>query len=181
VVVADGGDTQTWIPMIRRANGPATYMDSGLFGCLGVGFPYALALKYLKPTETVVLFNGDGTMGFNIMELETAVRHGLPIIVVVNNDLAWGMIKHGNELSFGRDTEQGSELGLVRYDRVAEALGGYGELVREPAAIRPALERAASLKVPSVINVLTDTTAISPGTMGLGMLFAQSMQEFDRK
>ncbi len=177
-VISDGGDTQAWMPMIRRANSPASYMDSGLFGCLGVGFPFAVAAKYLKPDEPVVLFNGDGTMGFNLMEFETAVRHKLPIVVVVNNDLAWGMIKHGNELSFGKDTEQGSELGLVRYDRVAEALGGYGELVRDPAQIRPALERAAALRVPSVINVLTDTTAISPGTVGVSLFLLQSVQSY---
>jgi acetolactate synthase-1/2/3 large subunit len=70
---------------------------------------------------------------------------------------------------------------LVRYDRIAEAMGGYGELVREPAQIAGALKRAASQPVPSCINVLTDTTAVSPGTIGLTMLFAQSLMDFNKK
>jgi acetolactate synthase-1/2/3 large subunit len=180
ILISDGGDTQAWMPMIRRFNQEGGYMDTGLFGCLGVGIPFGIAAKALRPGETVVVFNGDGSMGFNMMEFDTAVRHRLPIIIVVNNDLAWGMIKHGNELTFGRDNRQGSELGLVRYDRIAEAMGGYGELVRDPAGISGALQRARSQDVPSCINVLTDTTAVSPGTVGLTMLFAQSLQDFQK-
>jgi len=180
ILIADGGDTQAWMPMIRRFNREGGYMDTGLFGCLGVGIPFGIAAKALRPGETVVVFNGDGSMGFNMMEFDTAVRHRLPIIIVVNNDLAWGMIKHGNELTFGRDNQQGSELGLVRYDRIAEAMGGYGELVRDPAGIAGALQRAQSQNVPSCINVLTDTTAVSPGTVGLTMLFAQSLLDFTK-
>ena len=120
-------------------------------------------------------------MGFNLLEFDTAVRHKLPIIIVVNNDKAWGMIKHGNELTFGKDNRQGSELGAVRYDRIAEAMGGYGELVRDPAQIAGALQRARSQPVPSCVNVMTDTTAVSPGTIGLTMLFAQSLMDFTKK
>ena len=181
ILVADGGDTQCWMPMVRKLYRQGTYLDSGLFGCLGVGFPFALAAKALHPEEPVLLFNGDGSIGFNFMEFDTAVRHDLPIIVVVNNDLAWGMIKHGNELTFGRDNRQGSELGLVRYDRMAEAMGGYGELVRTPEEIPGALRRARERETPACLNVITDTTAISPGTMSLGMMFAEAMMEFKKR
>ncbi|MFC1854231.1 thiamine pyrophosphate-binding protein [candidate division CSSED10-310 bacterium] len=181
LVVSDGGDTQTWMPMVRKVEQPGSYLDSGLFGCLGVGFPFALTAKYLHPEQTVVLFNGDGSMGFNMMEFDTAMRHKLPIIVVVNNDMAWGMIKHMNELALGKDTEQGSELGLVRYDRIAESLGGYGELIRYPDEIEGALRRAQAQKMPACLNVVTDTTAISPGTTSLNMLFAGSLIEFNKK
>ena len=119
-------------------------------------------------------------MGFNMMEFETAVRHRLPIIIVVNNDLAWGMIKHGNELTFGKDTQQGTELGLVRYDRIAEVMGGYGELVRDPAEISGALQRAKEQDVPSCINVFTDTSVVSPGTIGLGMIITQSLIDYQK-
>ena len=180
-VISDGGDTQTWMPVVRRVNREATYLDSGLFGCLGVGLPFAICAKYLRPDEPVVLFNGDGSMGFNMMEFDTAVRHKLPIIVVVNNDLAWGMIKHGNELLFGKDVEQGCELGLVRYDRIAEALGGYGEMVRAPDQIAGALRRAAEQKTPSCINVLTDTHVLSPGTMALGMIMSEAIADHKKK
>lgn len=181
ILISDGGDTQAWMPMVRRFHREGAYMDTGLFGCLGIGIPFALAAKALRPEETVVVFHGDGSMGFNMMEFDTAVRHRLPIIVVVNNDQAWGMIKHGNELTFGRDNRQGSELGLVRYDRIAEAMGGYGELVRDPAHIAGALARARSQPVPSCINVLTDTSVVSPGTIGLTMIFAQSLIDFGKK
>jgi len=181
ILIADGGDTQAWMPMIRTFHREGCYMDSGLFGCLGIGIPFAIAAKELHPQETVVLFNGDGSMGFNMMEFDTAVRHNLPIIIVVNNDQAWGMIKHGNELTFGKDNLQGSELGIVRYDRIAEAMGGYGEFVRDPAQIAGALERARSQDVPSCINVLTDTTVTSPGTIGLTMIFAQSLMDYNKK
>lgn len=180
IAIADGGDTQAWLPMVRRVNRPASYMDSGLFGCLGVGLPFAIAAKVIQPNRTVVLLNGDGSMGFNFMEFDTAVRHQVPIIVVVNNDLAWGMIKHGNELTFGRDNENGSELGLVRYDRMAMTLGGYGELIRDPAELPTALARARELNVPSCLNVVTDTTAVSPGTLSLGLLFKRAVAEHNR-
>jgi acetolactate synthase-1/2/3 large subunit len=120
IVIADGGDTQAWMPMVRKVGRPASYMDSGLFGCLGVGLPFALAAKALHPDEPVLLFNGDGSMGFNFMEFDTAIRHRLPIIVVVNNDLAWGMIKHSNEMTFGKDNLQGTELGLAKLGATAD-------------------------------------------------------------
>lgn len=181
ILISDGGDTQAWMPMVRRFLQEGCYMDSGLFGCLGIGIPFAIAAKALRPEETVLLFNGDGSMGFNMMEFDTAVRHKLPFILVVNNDQAWGMIKHGNELTFGKDNKQGSELGVVRYDRIAEAMGGYGEFVRDPAQIAGALQRAQSQDVPSCINVLTDTSVVSPGTIGLTMIFAQSLMDYDKK
>jgi acetolactate synthase-1/2/3 large subunit len=178
ILIADGGDTQAWMPMVRKVYRSGSYMDAGPFGCLGVGLPFALAAKALHPEETVVLFNGDGSMGFNFMEFDTAIRHRLPIIVVVNNDLAWGMIKHGNEITFGKDNLQGSELGLVRYDRMVQAMGGYGELIRDPADIAGALGRAREQNVPACLNVVTDTTAVSPGTTSLTLLFIEAMRDF---
>lgn len=177
IAVADGGDTQAWLPMVRQVNREASYLDSGLFGCLGVGLPFAIAAKAAEPDRKVVLLNGDGSMGFNFMEFDTAVRHQIPIVVVVNNDLAWGMIKHGNELTFGKDNEKGSELGLVRYDRLATTLGGYGELIRDPDELPSALARAHELNVPACLNVVTDTTAVSPGTVSLGLLFNQALAD----
>ncbi len=163
--------------MVRKVNRPGSYQDSGLFGCLGVGLPFALSAKALNPDQTVLLLSGDGSMGFNFMEFDTAIRHRLPVIVVVNNDLAWGMIKHGNEITFGKDNKTGSELGLVRYDRMAMALGGYGELIRDPADIAGALQRAKAQNVPSCINVVTDTTVVSPGTTSLALLFLEALTE----
>ncbi|MBW1683046.1 MAG: thiamine pyrophosphate-binding protein, partial [Deltaproteobacteria bacterium] len=94
-----------------------------------------------------------------------AVRHDLPFVCVVNNDGAWGMIKHGQELSYGNERVIGSELGVVHYEQLAQALGGYGELVEKDEDIMPAVKRALDSGKPACINVLTDPAVISPATL----------------
>ena len=144
----------------------AVYASAGgQFGCLGTGIPFALAAKLARPDKEVVLINGDGSFGLNAMEFDTAVRHGIPILCIVNNDQAWGMIKHGQELCYGGERVIGSHLGAVRYDKVVEALGGYGELVDKDADLIPAIKRALASGKPACINVMTDTCAISPMTL----------------
>ena len=90
------------------------------------------------------------------MEFDTAVRHNIPVVCVIGNDQAWGMIKHGQEMIYGKDRVVAAELGARRYDRVVQALGAHGELVRKPDDIRPALERAFASGKPACLNVLTD-------------------------
>lgn len=169
-VAADGGDTQIWISMVKEVFYPGHYLDTGLFGCLGVGIPFALTAKLLRPDKQVLLFMGDGAAGLNLMEFDTAARHKLPIVMVINNDQAWGMIKHGQEMVYGEDRLVGSELGIVHYEKVVEALGGYGEFIERPEEIAPALKRAFDSNLPACINVLTDQKAISPGSYALASL-----------
>lgn len=169
-IVADGGDTQVWLGMTKKTYEPGHYLDSGLFGCLGVGIPFAIASKLARPDERVLLFTGDGSVGINIMEFNTAIRHNLPFVCVVNNDQAWGMIKHGQEMIFGKDRVVASELGTVHYEKVVEALGGYGEFVEKPEDIAGALERAFKSGKPAMVNVMTDPTAVSPGSIALAAL-----------
>ena len=164
IYVCDGGDSMIWGSEAFPAERPASVVGSGQFGCLGWGLPYALAAKLAHPERTVVLFSGDGTFGLNGMEFDTAVRHKLPILCVVCNDQAWGMIKHGQEWIFGCDRSCGCDLGRVRYDLLAQALGGYGELVERPEEIRPALERALKSGKPACVNVFTDPTLAHPIT-----------------
>ena len=102
------------------------------------------------------------------MEFDPAVRQGIPFVCVVVNDQAWGMIKHGQEMSYGANRLCGSELGVVHYEKVVEALGGYGELVTKDEEIVPALNRAIASGKPALVNVLTDPTVTSPATMMLG-------------
>jgi acetolactate synthase-1/2/3 large subunit len=97
VVVADGGDTQVWMGMTRTVRKQGHYLDSGLYGCLGVGIPYANAAKLRYPDKRVCLITGDGSVGFNFMEFETAIRKQLPIVTVISNDLGWGMIRHSQD------------------------------------------------------------------------------------
>jgi len=170
IVVADGGDTQVWMGMTRTARQPAHYLDSGLYGCLGVGIPYANATKLLNPDKRVCLIIGDGSTGFNFMEFETAIRKKLPIVVVISNDLGWGMIRHSQELRMGHAIENGTFIGAVNYHKLVEQLGGKGFFVEKVEDIRPALEEAFASGQTCCINVMTDPTTVSPGSVALASI-----------
>ena len=131
---------------------PGHRLNSGPSGCMGVGLPYAIGAKIAKPEKQVVALHGDGSLGMNIQDFDTAVRHNLPIVIVVSNNEGWTARVEGIR-------KPGRELGFTRFDKVAEALGGYGELVEDPNDIRPALERAFDAGVPAIVNVRTDPTA----------------------
>jgi acetolactate synthase-1/2/3 large subunit len=165
VLVADGGDTQVWTGMCREANLPGHYLESGVFGCLGVGIPFALAAKLRYPEKQVLVTMGDGSAGLNLMEFDTALRHRLPIVMVIMNDCSWGMIRHLQEAKFKPEQRAGCELGRVAYDKVVEALGGYGETVTRSSELRPALVRAFASGRPACLNVYTDRGAVSPFTV----------------
>jgi acetolactate synthase-1/2/3 large subunit len=133
---------------------PGHRLNSGTFGTMGVGLPYALGAKAACPEREVVCLHGDGSFGINGMELDTAVRHKLPVITVISLNAGW--MSDPKKLWVGRD------LGFTRYDKMAEGLGCHAEYVEEPRQIRPALERAraATLKgVPALVNVKTDPMA----------------------
>ena len=178
IVVADGGDTQVWMAMTRTVRRSGHYLDAGLFGCLGCGLPYAHAAKLLYPDKRVCLVTGDGSIGFNFMEFETAIRKKLPAVTVIFNDQQWGMIRHSQEVKRGRYNKEGSEIGMVNYHKAVEALGGKGILVENPEDIRPALEQAFSADVPVCINVLTDPKPISPGSIALAMIGGVDVSKF---
>lgn len=173
--VADGGDTTYYglSGFASRHRAGVLTPAGGLLGCLGTGIPFALAAKLLHPDKPVIVLNGDGSFGFNGMEFDTAVRHNLPIICVVNNDCAWGMIKHSQEISLGHDRCTCADLGLRHYEQMVAGLGGYGELVTRDEEIIPALKRAADSGRPACINVITDPTVTSPATI----LFYQSFSD----
>lgn len=170
VVVADGGDTTTWIGMTRTIRKPGLYLDYGIYGSLGVGLPYAMAAKLRHPDKRVCLLTGDGSVGFNFMEFENMIRKGLPLVVVISNDLGWGMIRHSQELRIGHAIEEGTLIGRVDYQKLVEAIGGQGFLVEKAEDIRPALEAAFASGKTCCINVMTDPTTVSPGSIALANL-----------
>jgi acetolactate synthase-1/2/3 large subunit len=170
IVVADGGDTSTWMGMTRTIRKGGTYLDYGLYGCLAVGIPYANAAKLKHPDKRVLLIMGDGSVGFNFMEFHTAIRKKLPIVVVVGNDQAWGMIMHSQQLRLGHHIPNGTELGWVDYHKMVEVLGGFGVCVEKPQDIRPALEAAFASGKTACINVKVDPSVISPGSVALANL-----------
>jgi acetolactate synthase-1/2/3 large subunit len=146
---------------------PGRWLDPGPLGCLGVGAPFAIASKLLHPDRTVFVIQGDGSFGFNGMDFDTALRFKLPRVVVVGNDAAWGQIRLPQVQLFGPEKSPATQLLPTRYDKVVEALGGQGELVTEPAQIRPALERAVASGTVACVNVILDPEApASSGAQG---------------
>jgi acetolactate synthase-1/2/3 large subunit len=170
MVIADGGDTATWMGMTRTIRQGGTYLDYGLYGCLAVGLPYANAAKLRYPDRRVLAIMGDGSSGFNFMEFHTAIRKKLPIVVVIGNDQAWGMIMHSQQLRLGHHIPNGTELGWVDYHKMVEILGGFGVCVERPQDVRPALEAAFASGKTACINVKVAPSVISPGSVALANL-----------
>ena len=150
VFVSDGGEFGQWAQAVvsapsRVINGPS--------GAIGGGVPFALGSRAARPGSTVFLTTGDGSFGYHAMEIDTAVRCGLPFVAVVGNDAAWNAEYQIQLREYGEDRLYGCELLPTRYDLLAEALGGHGEHVTEAGQLRPALERAAASGKPACVNV----------------------------
>lgn len=152
IVAADGGDIVSTTAKWLRTSHPGHLLDPGPFGTLGVGAPFALAAKVARPDARVGIVFGDGAFGFNGMEYDSLVRHGLPVIGVVGNDGVWNNIKVLHRAMFP-ERVVASDLGIRPYHAMVEALGGYGEFVDRPGDLRPALERAAESGLPALVNV----------------------------
>jgi len=130
---------------------PGHRLNSGPFGCMGVGLPFGIGAKVAHPDAQVVVLHGDGSYGINAMEIDTAVRHGIPVLVVISNNGGW--------TADPQRSKPGRTLGFTRYDKVAQDFGAHGEYVEKPHEIRPALERAWASGKPAVVNVVTDDKA----------------------
>ncbi len=160
--VADGGDALAWGLAYFGAELPGRLLTTTTaLGTLGVGMPFAIAAQAARPDERTFLFTGDGAFGLTAMEVATAVRHNLPVIVVVSNNAGWGDVRYEQDELFGPGRHVASTLPGIRYDRLAEALGGHGERVERLEELRPALERSLASSVCSVIDVQTDPGVIS--------------------
>jgi thiamine pyrophosphate-dependent acetolactate synthase large subunit-like protein len=133
-------------------------LNAGPHGCMGVGIPFGIGAKAAAPDKQVVVLSGDGAFGWNGMEMDTAIRHQLNIVVVLSNNGGFTSRKTGGTV--GRD------LGFQRYDKMVEALGGYGEFVEQPDEIRPAIQRAMKSGKPALVNVCTDPDAQATTDMG---------------
>jgi acetolactate synthase-1/2/3 large subunit len=176
VVVLDGGDCTAWFSSVFKAQAPGQLLGTGLLGCLGVGTGFALAAKLAKPDKQVLIYNGDGSFGLNGMEFDTFVRFALPVVSVISNDSSWGMVRQGNRLLLGSDRVTGTLLNpRQRYDKVVEALGGYGEYVDRIEDIGPALKRAFASGKPACVNVEVDPEPYNPVTMAM---FQNLLQNF---
>ncbi|HEY5888766.1 MAG TPA: acetolactate synthase [Acidimicrobiales bacterium] len=167
VVVNDGGDFVSYSGKYIDSYEPGCWLDPGPYGCLGTGMGYAIAARIARPDKQVVVMMGDGASGFSLMDVDTLVRHDLPVVIVVGNNGIWGLEKHPMQAIYGYDVAAELTPG-TRYDDVVKALGGAGETVTEPGDIGPALDRAFASGVPYLVNVLTDPDDIYPRQSNLG-------------
>ena len=154
ILIGDGGDIVAKAAKVVPVPKDGLWMDPGPLGTLGVGMPFALAAQLAHPDKRVLIIYGDGSFGLNGFEYDTAIRHNLPIVGIIGNDAAWGQMMRPQVMMYGRERLVATELAPTRYDKVVEALGGYGELVTEPDQIRPALERAFASGKAACINVM---------------------------
>jgi thiamine pyrophosphate-dependent acetolactate synthase large subunit-like protein/enamine deaminase RidA (YjgF/YER057c/UK114 family) len=170
IVIADGGDILAFARVALRT---PTYLDLGPFGCLGVGVPFANAAALARPERRVIAVIGDGSFGFNAMEVETAVRERARVLLVVVNNSAWN-IERQDQIDNYDGRIIGTELSTSSYSLMAESLGAHGERVQEADELGPALERALA-NLPAVVDVSVTREAISPDSRS-GLASVPSLQ-----
>jgi acetolactate synthase-1/2/3 large subunit len=164
ITVADGGDL---LSFARMGLPPRTYLDSGTFGCLGVGVPYGIAAALRHPERPVVVVTGDGAFGINAMEIDSAKRHGAKVVVVVANNAAWNIERLDQELNYGGRVV-GTTLQWSDYAAMARAFGLHGERVTDPARLDAALTDAFA-NAPALLDVVVTRDAMSSDAgKGLG-------------
>lgn len=176
ITVMDGGNTSLWTASFNLIYGPRSYLYTAKFGHLGTGLPYAIGARLAAPQRPVYLITGDGALGFNIQELETARRYNVPIIVIVSCDKGWGM-ERSSQIFAQLDGMVETELSTdTRYDQIAQAFGCHGEYVEEAADLEPALQRAVDSGKPALIQVMVDPVAnlAPPGLMEFGSMVYRS-------
>jgi len=169
IYIGDGGDVVTISAQAVRPRRPGQWMDPGALGSLGVGTGFALAAGLAHPNKEVLCYYGDGSFGMTAFDMETANRFGVPYIAVIGNNSAMNQIRYGQLAKYGEERGNvGNLLGDVPFGKFAEMLGGYGEEVRDPAQIAPALRRAREsvqkTKRSAVINIWVDPREYAPGT-----------------
>ena len=135
-------------------------MDSGAFGCLGVGLPFAIGASLGDPCKTVIAVIGDGSFGFNAMELDTALRYGVNVVFIVANNGGWNIERTDQIMNFeGRI--QGSELSFTNYGSLASAIGLYAQRVEKIDDLEGAISQAME-NSPALLDVVVTRDAISP-------------------
>ncbi len=154
ILCVDGQETLNFGRQTMPTFAPGHRLNSGPFGTMGVGLPFGVGAKVACPDKQVIVVHGDGSMGMNAMEMDTAIRHKIPLLIVISLNGGW--------TGDPKREKPGRDLGYMRYDKMCEALGGYGEYITKPEDITPALERAQK-KVDegmvALVNVRTDYRA----------------------
>jgi len=177
IVIADGGD---FLSFARLALQGWRFLDPGAFGCLGIGVPFGIAASLAYPERRVLVATGDGAFGINAMEIDTAVRHGATIVVIVANNAAWNIERYDQLENYGMVV--GTELAYSDYAAMARGLGAHGERVTDPEDLPAALARALE-NAPALIDVVVSRDAPSPDAgKGLGYVpDYQALTPWDEK
>ena len=169
IYIGDGGDVVTISAQAVRPRNPGQWMDPGALGSLGVGTGFAMAAKLVHPGKEVMCLYGDGSFGMTAFDMETAQRFGAPYLAVIGNNSAMNQIRFGQITKYGENRgDIGNKLGDVEFGKFGEMLEGYGEEVRDPEELQPALRRAreaiARTGKCAVVNVWIDPNEYAPGT-----------------
>jgi len=167
-IVADGGDFVGTASYVLRPRAPMRWLDPGVFGTLGVGAGFALAAKLVRPDNDVWLVWGDGAAGYGVVELDTFVRHKLPVICVVGNDGAWTQIARDQVPMLGDDV--GTQLGRTAFHEVAESLGARGLLLDDPARVAATMLEARAIArggTPVLVNAYIGASEFRKGAMSM--------------
>ncbi|HEV7410438.1 MAG TPA: thiamine pyrophosphate-binding protein [Bradyrhizobium sp.] len=154
--VSDGGEIGQWAQALVKTD---RRIINGVAGTIGVSLPFAIAAQLARPDHPVIAVMGDGTFGFHMAEFDTAVRYDLPLIAVVGNDARWNAEYQIQLRQYGAERAKNCDLLPSRYDRVVEALGGFGALVSTAADLSDALDRAYLSRKPACINVMIESVA----------------------
>ena len=177
ITIADGGDILSFARLGLEA--PATYLDAGTFGCLGVGIPYGVAAGLLRPDQQVVAISGDGAFGINAMEIDSAKRHGSKVVFIIANNAAWNIERLDQEMNYGGRVV-GTTLAWSDYAGMARAFGLHAERVTDPARLEGALQDAFA-NAPALLDVVVTQDALSSDAgKGLGWVPAyQALTAWD--
>jgi acetolactate synthase-1/2/3 large subunit len=168
ILVADGGDFVATAAYALSPKGPLQWLDPGVFGTLGVGAGFALGARQGRPDAEVWILYGDGAAGYSITEMDTFVRHGLPVIAVVGNDAGWTQIARDQREILGDDVA--TVLALTDYHLVAQGFGAEGVVVKADHEIDAALDKARAVAAagkPVLINLWIDASDFRKGSISM--------------
>lgn len=166
-LVIDGGNTAIWTNFYYKVNAEMPLLSTFKFGMLGAGVGQALGAAVAAPDSPVLCIIGDGAMGFHPQEVETAIRNGLHVVYIVLCDKQWGMVKMNQHFALRPiktmikktlDPHESinADLGEIRFDLLAEAMGGHGEYVNNVDDLQVALERSIQVGKCTVIHCEVD-------------------------
>ena len=171
-LIFEGADFGFYGASYHPAHKQHRWITNGTLGMLGWGVPYGIGAQVALPDSRVVVFTGDGGFGFNGFEVDTALRHNLPVVFIVGNDRVWGIDYHQQDQLFGKVVA--TTMLPTRFDIIAEGIGAHGELVETHDQLLPALKRAFSAGKPAVVNVMIEP---SPSPLTEWIIETKSMQD----